>query len=67
MNPNQLVIAWMGIVQDTFGHQGQFRQEPMTLEEWKLCDDRWLTLKQLNLRALALKGEGENGERNGNA
>ena len=63
MNPNQLVIAWMGIVQDVFGHQGQFRQEPMTLEDWKAVDDRWLQMKQLNLRALALKGEGENGER----
>jgi hypothetical protein len=56
MNPDQLAVALRQMLTDIFGHRGCFRSEPLTLEEWKACDDRWLAMKQMNLRALTLKG-----------
>ena len=61
MNPDQLAVALRQMLTDIFGHRGCFRSEQITLDEWKALDDRWLAMKQMNLRALTLEGFGSEG------
>jgi hypothetical protein len=53
MTPDELLTAWADIIREVVGPKGQWRKEPLTLEEWKQLDDQFLTLKQHNLRKLA--------------
>jgi hypothetical protein len=65
MTPDELLAAWTVIIYDVFGtgKEGCFRTAAMTLDEWKAVDDRWLTLKQMNLKRLAMKGEADAGRK----
>jgi hypothetical protein len=55
MNPDQLFQAFGTMLADVFGKQGCFRQElQLTLEEWRQLDERWLALRQMNVRKIAM-------------
>ncbi len=52
MTPDELLSEWAGIIRDIVGTKGQWRKEPLTFDEWKAADDRWLALKQHELKKL---------------
>ena len=54
MTPDELIGEWAALIQHVVGSKGQWRKEQLTLEEWRKIDDLWLTLKQHELRRLAM-------------
>jgi hypothetical protein len=48
MIPDQLLQAWVVIIQDVFGHQGQFRKTRITDEEWQRIEERIRLLRTMN-------------------
>ena len=55
MTPDELFGAWGLVIQDVFGKQAQFRREPITLREWAKLEERWQTMKNMNIGALVDK------------